>query len=90
MNSDQLEGKWKQATGEVSRKRVKLSDDDIQIVAGKRDQLIGRVQERYGVAKEAATKEVDTFLEYLRGLGRDFTASKGPPGDRSKVHSVGR
>lgn len=90
MTPDQLEGKWKQATGDVGRKRVKLTDDDIQIVAGRRDQLIGRVQERYGIPKDAATKEVDTFLEYLRGLGRDFTSSAGPPGDRSKVHSVGR
>jgi uncharacterized protein YjbJ (UPF0337 family) len=89
MSSDQLEGKWK-PKGEVGGKRVKLTDNDVQIVAGKRDQLIGRVQERYGVAKEAATKEVDTFLEYLRGLGQDFTSSAGPPGDRSKVQSVGR
>jgi uncharacterized protein YjbJ (UPF0337 family) len=90
MNSDQLEGKWKQATGEVGGRWVKLTDDDIQIVAGRRDQLIGRVQERHGIAKEAATKEVDTFLKYLRGLGGDFTSSTGPPNNRPNVHSVGR
>jgi uncharacterized protein YjbJ (UPF0337 family) len=90
MNSDQGEGKWQQGAGAVGRRRVKLTDNDIQIVAGKREQLIGRVQERYGVAKEAATKEVDTFLEYLRNLGRDFAASTGPPGERAKVRSVGR
>jgi uncharacterized protein YjbJ (UPF0337 family) len=90
MNSDQLEGKWKQVKGEVREKWGKLTDDDIQIVAGRRDQLIGRVQERYGMAKEAATKEVDTFLKHLTDPGEDFTSSTPSPNDRPKVHSVGR
>jgi uncharacterized protein YjbJ (UPF0337 family) len=87
LNSDQLEGKWKPVKSEVRERRGKLTDDDIQIVAGRRDQLIGRVEERYGIAKEAATKEVDTFLKYLRGLGGDFTSSTD---NRPKAHSVGR
>jgi uncharacterized protein YjbJ (UPF0337 family) len=47
MNSDQLEGRWKQVKGDVREKWGKLTDNDIQIVGGRRDQLIGRVQERY-------------------------------------------
>jgi uncharacterized protein YjbJ (UPF0337 family) len=90
MSSDQSEGRWKKRKGEIGGRRVKLADEDIQIVAGRRDQLIGRVQERYGIAKAAATKEVDTFLKYLCGLGVDFTSSAAPSSDRPKVHSVGR
>ena len=45
MNSDQLEGKWKQVKGEVREKWGQLTDDDIHVIAGRRDQLIGRIQE---------------------------------------------
>jgi len=90
MNSDQLEGKWKQVKGEVREKWGKLTDDDIQIVGGRRDQLIGRVQQRYGMAKEAATNEVDTFVKNLTDPSEDFIASTGTEGNRSKVHSAGR
>jgi uncharacterized protein YjbJ (UPF0337 family) len=90
MNSDQLEGKWKQVKGEVREKWGKLTDDDILLVGGRRDQLIGRVQERYGMAKEAATKDVDSFLKHLSDRGGDFTSSTASPNDLPKVHSVGR
>jgi uncharacterized protein YjbJ (UPF0337 family) len=90
MNSDQFEGEWKQVKGEVREKWGKLTDHDIQIVGGRRDQLIGRVQERYGMAKEAATQDVDSFLHHLRGPGEDFTSSTASPNDLTKVHSVGK
>jgi uncharacterized protein YjbJ (UPF0337 family) len=90
MNSDQLEGKWKQAKGEVREKWGKLTDDDILVVGGRRDQLIGRVQERYGMAKEVATKEVDTFLKHLSDPGEAFTSSTASPNNRPKVHSAGK
>ena len=89
MNSDQLEGKWKQVKGEVREKWGKLTDDDILVVGGRRDQLIGRVQERYGMAKEAATKDVDTFLKQLSDPGEAFTSSTASPNNRAKVHSAG-
>ena len=89
MNSDQLEGKWKQVKGEVREKWGKLTDDDIQIVGGRRDQLIGRVQERYGMARDAATKEVDTFLKNLSEPSENFTSSTSSSNDRAKVHSAG-
>jgi uncharacterized protein YjbJ (UPF0337 family) len=90
MNSDQLEGKWKQVKGEVREKWGRLTDDDIQIVAGKRDQLIGRVQQRYSIARETAAQEVDTFLKHLADRGEDFTSSTASPENRPKAHSVGR
>jgi uncharacterized protein YjbJ (UPF0337 family) len=89
MNTDQLEGKWKQVKGEVREKWGKLTDDDILVVGGRRDQLIGRVQERYGMAKEAATKEVDTFLKQLIDPVEDSTSSTASPNNRAKVHSAG-
>jgi uncharacterized protein YjbJ (UPF0337 family) len=61
MNWDQIEGKWKQAAGKVKEKWGKLTDDDLDIIAGKKDQLVGRIQERYGIAKEEAQKQVDEF-----------------------------
>jgi uncharacterized protein YjbJ (UPF0337 family) len=65
MNSDQFEGKWKQIKGEVREKWGKLTDDDIHVVAGRREQLVGRIQERYGLAKEEATRQVDAFVAGL-------------------------
>jgi uncharacterized protein YjbJ (UPF0337 family) len=61
MNWDQVEGKWKQMKGTVKEKWGKLTDGDLDVIAGRRDQLIGKIQERYGITKEAAQKEVDSW-----------------------------
>ena len=66
MNSEQFEGKWKQFQGQIRQKWGHLTDNDMQVIAGKRDVLIGRVEERYGLAKEKATAEVDAFLKTLQ------------------------
>ncbi|MBR0658387.1 CsbD family protein [Neoroseomonas oryzicola] len=58
MNSDRIAGNWKQITGKVKEQWGKLTDDDIAVVEGKRDQLIGRIQERYGIAKDKAEEQV--------------------------------
>ena len=58
MNWDRVEGNWKQFSGKVKEKWGKLTDDDITVINGKQDQLVGRIQERYGVAKERAEEEV--------------------------------
>ena len=58
MNWDQIAGNWKHAAGKVREKWGKLTDSDVQVIAGKRDQLVGRIQERYGIAKEAAEEQV--------------------------------
>ena len=70
MNSDQLEGKWKQVTGSARERWGKLTDDDWQTIAGKKDQLVGRIQERYGIAKEEAEKQAD---EWSRALEQSKT-----------------
>lgn len=65
MNSDQLEGKWKQVKGSVKQKWGKLTDDDIDVIAGKKDQLVGKLQERYGIAKEQAEKQADEWVRTI-------------------------
>lgn len=62
MNWDSVEGNWKQFTGKVKEQWGKLTDDDLAKVAGKREQLEGMLQERYGYGKEQAKKNVDEFL----------------------------
>jgi len=62
MNSDKLQGKWKQAKGAIKESWGKLTDDDVDVINGQRDQLVGRVQERYGVAKDQAQKQVDEWM----------------------------
>ena len=62
MNWDRIEGNWKQFTGKVQQQWAKLTDDDLQMVQGKREELVGRIQERYGYAKDQASREVDDWL----------------------------
>ena len=66
MNWDQLEGKWKQMEGAIRERWGKLTDDDLEVVAGRRDRFIGMVQERYGYVKEEAQKRVDEWVASLR------------------------
>ena len=61
MNWDQIQGNWKTFRGQVKQKWGKLTDDDLDVVDGKREELSGRLQSRYGYAKEHAEKEVDEF-----------------------------
>ncbi len=65
MNWDHIKGNWKQVTGKLKQKWGKLTDDDLTLVAGKRDELLGRIQERYGYAKDRAEREVDDFIRTL-------------------------
>ena len=62
MNWDRIEGNWKQLAGTVREKWGKLTDDDIDVIAGKRQKLAGRIQERYGIAKDQAEREIDEWL----------------------------
>jgi uncharacterized protein YjbJ (UPF0337 family) len=63
MNTDQLSGKWKQMKGAAKQHWGKLTDDDLEVIAGKRETLIGKLQERYGMAKEDAQKKADEWLK---------------------------
>jgi uncharacterized protein YjbJ (UPF0337 family) len=61
MNWDQVEGNWKQFKGKVKEQWGKLTDDQLDVVAGKRDQLIGKVQEAYGISKDEAERQLKSF-----------------------------
>jgi len=58
MNWDRIEGNWKQLKGRVQAQWGKLTDDDLDVINGKQEQLAGVLQERYGMAKEEAEKQV--------------------------------
>jgi uncharacterized protein YjbJ (UPF0337 family) len=66
MNWEQMEGKWKQYKGQAKEKWGKLTDDDLDVIDGRRQQLVGRIEERYGLAKEAAEKQADEFVKALK------------------------
>ncbi|HDY2027672.1 TPA: CsbD family protein [Escherichia coli] len=61
MNKGEAGGNWKQFKGKVKEQWGKLTDDDMTIIEGKRDQLVGKIQERYGYQKDQAEKEVDSW-----------------------------
>jgi uncharacterized protein YjbJ (UPF0337 family) len=58
MNWDQIKGNWRQFSGQAREQWGELTDDDLDVVAGRREQLSGKIQERYGVAKEEAEKQL--------------------------------
>lgn len=65
MNWDILEGKWKQLKGQFRQKWGKLTDSDLESISGHRDELVGKIQERYGMEKDLAEKEADDFITRL-------------------------
>jgi uncharacterized protein YjbJ (UPF0337 family) len=58
MNSDIIEGNWKQLKGKLKEQWGKLTDDDLDVIEGKREVLAGKIQERYGITKDEAEKHV--------------------------------
>ena len=69
MNWEQLSGAWMQFRGRVKEQWGRLTDDDLDIIDGQREQLEGKLQERYGVALEDARRAVDTWLVLLGNAG---------------------
>lgn len=61
MNSDQIKGNWTQLKGSVREQWGKLTDDDLSRIEGDREQLVGKIQERYGIARAEAEKQVDQW-----------------------------
>ncbi|MGH1453507.1 MAG: CsbD family protein [Paracoccaceae bacterium] len=56
-----IEGKWKQLKGSAQEQWGELTNDDLDVAAGNRQKLVGKIQERYGIAKDEAEKQVDEF-----------------------------
>ena len=61
MNQEQASGNWKIFKGKIKEQWGKLTDDDLKVLEGSRDQLVGSVQKRYGIAKEEAERQVNEF-----------------------------
>ena len=61
MNEDRIEGNWVEFKGKVKEQWGKLTDDDMDVIAGKRDQLLGKIQQRHGLTKEEADKQLDDW-----------------------------
>jgi uncharacterized protein YjbJ (UPF0337 family) len=84
MNQDRLEGRWKQLKGKVKEQWGKLTDDDLDVIAGRRDQLLGRIQQRHGLARQDADRQVkqwedshpDHKLEPARNADYPFEKSQ--------------
>ena len=80
MNWDTIEGQWKQFKGRAKQTWSKLTDDDLANLNGKREQLLGKIQERYGMKKDEAERQID---DWLQGLGNDQRS-----GDQQKRGSL--
>jgi uncharacterized protein YjbJ (UPF0337 family) len=76
MNWDQVEGKWNQYKGQVKEKWGKLTDDDLDVINGRRQQLIGKIQERYGIAKQTAEEQAEQFVKALKEENRAETKAR--------------
>ena len=63
MNEDQVKGNWKQFKGRIKERWGKLTDDDLDIIEGRTDQLVGKLQERYGIARQEAEKQYKEFID---------------------------
>ena len=76
MNWDQVEGNWKQMKGKAKERWGQFTNDDVEMIKGRRDQLVGKLQQRYGVAREEAERQIAEFLGSLDDQFKD-TARKG-------------
>jgi len=74
MNWDQIRGNWKQLKGSARKAWGDLTDDDLDKIEGERERLVGKIQERYGVAKAEAERRVDSWVSSM-----DKDASKPRP-----------
>jgi uncharacterized protein YjbJ (UPF0337 family) len=62
MNEDILKGKWNQLKGDVKMRWGDLTDDEVDMIEGRRDKLVGKLQEKYGYTKDRAEREVESFI----------------------------
>jgi uncharacterized protein YjbJ (UPF0337 family) len=65
MNWNQIAGNWKQYKGQVRERWGKLTDDDLEVIRGKREQLVGKIQERYGLSIQAIERQIHEFFDAL-------------------------
>jgi uncharacterized protein YjbJ (UPF0337 family) len=78
MNWDRIEGNWKQFKGKVKAEWGKLTNDDMDFLDGKKDQLVGKIQERYGIRRDEAERQVDAWCD------RQMVGDEAPVGHRPR------
>ncbi len=76
MNWEQVKGQWKQLKGKIKMKWGKLTDDDLDFIAGQRDVLVGKIQERYGLQKAEAMRQVEEWNSSLDKESAGETAAE--------------
>ena len=81
VNWDQIKGRWNQTMGTVKKQWGKLTDDDLAVIDGQRERLVGKIQEKYGIAKEEADKQVKTW-ESMKVNERE---ERGRPEEKRKA-----
>jgi uncharacterized protein YjbJ (UPF0337 family) len=77
MNWDTIEGQWKQFKGSIREKWGKLTDDDIEQIAGNKDKFLGRLQERYGISRDQAERDLDAWRAHSIGTDTPRTRKSG-------------
>jgi uncharacterized protein YjbJ (UPF0337 family) len=63
MNEDRIKGNWKQFKGKIKQQWGKLTDDEIDTMEGKKDVMVGKIQEKYGLSKDEASRQYDDFVK---------------------------
>jgi uncharacterized protein YjbJ (UPF0337 family) len=76
MDWNRVEGNWKQFKGAAKEKWGKLTDDDLNVIEGRREQLEGKLQQRYGFAKDQIHKDVDDWFKTLKLVRAVWTVEK--------------
>jgi len=67
MNQDRIQGRWKQLKGKLKEQWGRLTDDDLDVIAGRRDQLLGRIQQRHGLARDEAARPARDYRDSQPG-----------------------
>lgn len=76
MNWDLIQGNWKKFEGQVKEKWGKLTNDDMTLISGKRERLLGRLQHAYGYGRDKAQKEIDNFLQVISRNDKDLKSKQ--------------
>jgi uncharacterized protein YjbJ (UPF0337 family) len=71
MNQDRIQGRWKLLKGKLKEQWGKLTEDDLDVIAGRRDQLLGRIQQRHGLAKDDTDRQARAWEQTQPDLGQD-------------------
>lgn len=84
MNLDELRGKWKDVKGAVKVRWDKLTDDDLEVIDGDRDQLVAQIQERCGISEQEAQTQVEEWMRFEISVHPQGTRERNDPGSPTR------